>query len=118
MILSDLAKFQTTRSVARPFCDSWACCTLQFDHVYFTDVIIFTVRLLVIPAPSATSDAELTLVTMETLSSIIWRVGHVNASGTVFDTQLTSCNFTAQPRTGVVGQTLLFTVISYDVAQI
>jgi len=70
---------------------------VQFDHVYFTDVILFTVRLLVVPAPSTTDDAELTLVTMETLSSIIWRVGHVNASGTVFTTPLFSTNFTAQP---------------------
>jgi len=69
----------------------------QFDHVYFTDIILFTVRLLVIPAPSTVVDDELTLVTMETLSTIIWRVGHMNASGTLFTTLLAGVNFTAQP---------------------
>lgn len=73
---------------------------LQFEHVYFTDIILFTVRLLVVPAPSTTSDAEMTLVAMETLSNIIYRAGHMNASGTAFTTQLTSSNFSAQPPHG------------------
>jgi len=71
---------------------------LQFEHVYFTDYILFTVRLLVVPAPSKIGDAELTFIAMETLSNIIYRAGHMNASGTLFPTDLTSANFTAQPR--------------------
>ena len=39
----------------------------------------------------------MTFIGMETLFNIIWRVGHVNASGTQFYTQLTSANFTVQP---------------------
>jgi len=70
---------------------------LQFEHVYFTDIILFTIRLLVVPAPSTTGDTELTSISMETLSSIIYRVGHMNASGTLFPTLLISSNFTAQP---------------------
>jgi len=74
--------------------------TSQFARVYFTDVILFTVRLLVVPAPSTVADAEMTLVAMETLSSIIWRAGHMNASGTAFPTPLTSANVSARPPFG------------------
>ena len=77
---------------------------LQFARVYFTDIILLSVRLVVVPASSTiATDAELTLVAMETLSSAIYRAGHVNASGTTFSTQLTGANFTAQPPDDVYG---------------
>jgi len=91
-----------------------ACFVLQFDHVYFTDIILLTVRLLVVPAPSTTGDAEFTVVAMETLSNIIWRVGHINASGTTFPTQLSSCNFTAQPSMQSDGKTLIKHTYSFE----
>jgi len=32
MNLNNLAKFSTTRSVVRPFCDSWGLCKYQISH--------------------------------------------------------------------------------------
>jgi len=41
VILCDLAKFPTTWSVARPLCDSWACC--YYCPVEMCEVILVSI---------------------------------------------------------------------------
>lgn len=67
---------------------------LQFSHLYFTDIIDFKLQLQVLPTANGNNSPALTVATTETLYNIIYRSGHSNSSGSIFQTWLASFNYT------------------------
>ena len=86
-IPSSAAQVYSCNCIYRTIC-------LQFSHIFFTDIVTFTIQLLVIPTSKGNNSRVLTVASTEALYNIIYRTGHTNSSNTVFQTWLTSVNYT------------------------